>query len=180
MTGDPDDRALVSRFARERDEAAFRVLYRRHTPRLYALALRILGHRMTDAEDLVQEAWVRAAERLHQFRWESALRTWLAGIVVNCCREHLRGEWRWAPGDDGASAEQADAAAGPELTLDLDRAIVGLPPGCRAVFLLHDVEGRTHDEIAAMLDISPGTSKSQLFHARRHLRARLQPASPSS
>ena len=173
MTDTSDDRALVERFARRRDEASFRLLYRRHTPALYGLALRLLAHRRDDAEDVIQEAWIRAVEQAARFRWDSSLRTWLSGIVVNCCRERLRNDWRWV-GDDAAGSEEQAAAASPvDLTIDVDRSVAELPPGSRAVFVLHDVEGWTHAEIASQLGIEPGTSKSQLFHARRQLRALL-------
>lgn len=168
-----EDRILVARFLRARDEGSFRRLYRRHTAALYALALRLLEHRASEAEDAVQDAWIRAVQRLHTFRWESNLRTWLGGIVVNCCRERLRSGWHWLE-LDAQVPEAAVSGASPDLTLALDRAVAALPAGCRAVFLLHDVHGHTHEEVAVMLDIAPGTSKSQLSHARRHLRARLR------
>jgi RNA polymerase sigma-70 factor (ECF subfamily) len=101
------------------------------------------------------------------------LRTWLTGILVNCCRERLRGQWRWVEPDDAAPKEQADDVLPLEQTLGVERAIASLPPGSRSVFVLHDIHGHTHQEIAALLDIEPGTSKSQLFHARRQLRALL-------
>jgi RNA polymerase sigma-70 factor, ECF subfamily len=169
-----DDRELVARFLRARDESSFRSIYRRHTPALYGLALRLLGHRAADAEDAVQEAWIRGVERLDRFRWESTLRTWLGSIVVNCCRERRRDAWRWhQPSPDAAESANEDASP-LELTIAVDRALAALPAGCRSVFVLHDVEGRTHEEIGALLGISSGTSKSQLFHARRRLRALLQ------
>lgn len=169
-----DDRELVARFLRARDESSFRALYRRHTPALYGLALRLLEHRSADADDVIQDTWIRAVERLNGFRWESTVRTWLASIAVNCCRERLRNGWRWVQEDD-TLPERGDPEVPPlELTLAVDRAIATLPAGCRGVFVLHDIEGRTHEEIGALLDISPGTSKSQLFHARRHLRALLR------
>jgi RNA polymerase sigma-70 factor (ECF subfamily) len=167
---DPDDRALVARFARARDEESFRALYRRHTPALYGLALRLLGHRADAAQDAVQDAWIRAVAGLAGFRWEAALRTWLSGIVVNCCRERLRGEWRWASDENLAPEAHTDAPPPLDLTLDLDRALARLPPGARSAFVLHEIEGFTHEEIAALLEVDPGTSKSQLFHARRQLR----------
>lgn len=170
---DSAERALVARFVRTRDEPAFRELYRRHTPALYGLALRLLARRPADAEDAVQDAWVRAAERIAGFRWESTLRTWLSSILVNCCRERLRHDWRWSDDEGTAAVERVDGAAALDLTLAVDRAIAALPPGSRSVFVLHDIEGRTHEEIGALLDIAPGTSKSQLFHARRQLRALL-------
>lgn len=170
---DPDDRELVARFLRTRGDGPFRAIYRRHTPALYALSLRLLGHRPADAEDVIQEVWIRAVERLDRFRWESTLRTWLGSIVVNCCRERGRAAWRWVQTDDGAP-EQSGHEAPLELTLAVDRALAALPAGCRGVFVLHDIEGRTHEEIGALLGIAMGTSKSQLFHARRRLRALLQ------
>ncbi|MEX2663139.1 MAG: sigma-70 family RNA polymerase sigma factor [Vicinamibacterales bacterium] len=171
---DSDDRELVARFLRARDESSFRALYRRHTPALYGLALRLLGHRSADADDVIQDTWIRAAERLNGFRWESTVRTWLASIAVNCCRERLRTGWRWVQEDDTLPERSNPDVPALELTLAVDRAIATLPAGCRGVFVLHDIEGRTHEEIGALLDIAPGTSKSQLFHARRHLRALLR------
>lgn len=164
---------LVARFLRARDGPSFRALYRRHTPALYAVALRLLGHRASEAEDAVQETWIRAVERLRGFRWESSLRTWLTGIAVICCRERLREGWRWIQPDDTAP-DRPDTDAPLELTMAVDGAIAQLPAGCRAVFVLHDVEGHTHEEIGALLGIALGTSKSQLFHARRHLRELLR------
>lgn len=167
-----EDRRLVERFLRRREEAAFVALYRRHTGFLYALALRLAGGRAGDAEDIVQTAWIRAAEALPRFAWRSALRTWLGGIAIHCAREHLR-----RPEGRELPPELAAEAHPPALhrRIDLDRAVAGLPYGYREVLLLHDVEGFTHQEIAGMLEIEPGTSKSQLFHARRALKRALQP-----
>lgn len=162
-----DDREAVQAFLARRDEASFLVLYRRHTPYLYRLALRLLAGRRAEAEDAVQETWLRAAARLGTFRGEAALRTWLAGFTVNCCRELLR-----APGAATAADHvRAVAFAGPDV--DLERAIAALPAGYREVLVLHDLEGYTHEEIAARLEITAGTSKSQLSRARRALRERI-------
>ena len=150
---------------------AFRSLYRRHTPALYAFALRLHGN-VDDANDAVQEAWLRALRGLGGFAWKSSLRTWLSGIVLNCCRE------RWvARGEPLEVAPEALPAATdhPELRVDLERAIAALPTGYRTVVVLHDIEGYTHEEIAAHLGVEPGTSKSQLARARRSLRDRLAP-----
>ena len=173
---DPDDRELVRAIAGARDEAAFRRLYRRHTPALYRLALRLGDGDEPWAEELVQRAWIRAVERLDGFAWRSALRTWLSGILVNCARESWR-ERRAALETAGPLDPPAAPASGgdPLDRVDLERAIAALPPGCRQVLVLHDVEGFTHEEVAAMLDIEPGTSKSQLFQARRRLREQLAP-----
>jgi RNA polymerase sigma-70 factor (ECF subfamily) len=171
---DRTDRAIVEQFLRTRDEESFRTLYRRHTPALFALALRLLAHRTAEAEDVVQEMWIRGVQRLAGFRWDASLRTWLASIAVNCCRERLRAGWRWVQEDERLVPDRADAEPPVDLTLDVDRALERLPAGCRSVFVLHDIEGRTHEEIGGLLDIAAGTSKSQLFHARRQLRALLR------
>jgi RNA polymerase sigma factor (sigma-70 family) len=165
------DRELANRFVERRDEAAFRELFRRHTPALYQLGVRLLGGTGRGAEDAVQEAWLRAAKGLAAFQWRSSLRTWLTGITINCCRERLR---------ERRAGETAELGGGPAqaanpmaLCLDLERAVLGLPDGFREVFVLHEVEGFTHEEIAARLGIEVGTSKSQLSRARRALRSYL-------
>src|SRR4029077_7233102 len=89
ITIESDDRALVGAFLSRADEASFRSLYRAHTSGIYRLALRILGRRDEDAEEAVQSAWILAVQRLPAFRWESSLRTWLAGITVNVCGDML-------------------------------------------------------------------------------------------
>jgi len=162
-----DDRELVERIAAHGDERAFRELYRRHTAALYATALR-LSPGAADAADAVHDTWIRAVERFGDFQWRSSLRTWLTGIVVNVVHETHRARRREEPcGDD-----IADPAPAPDLMLaiDLENAIARLAPRYREVFVLHDIDGFTHDEIAQMLDVDPGTSKSQLSRARRHLR----------
>ena len=174
MSAEDDDRALITAVVRTRDEAAFRALYRRHTPVLYRLALRLGGGDEHWAEDLVQQTWIRAVEVLPGFAWRSAFRTWLSGIAVNCAREDWRRrrislEVAWGP-EAQAAASPANDAAG---RMDLERAIAELPDGYRQVLVLHDVEGFTHEEIATMLGIEAGTSKSQLSHARRRLREEL-------
>jgi RNA polymerase sigma-70 factor (ECF subfamily) len=171
-SSDVDDRALAALYLRRRDEAAFLTLYRRHTPALFGFALRLCGGRAEEAEEIVQETWIRAAERLESFRWVSSLRTWLSGIAVNCWREQTR---RPRPDQELREREgAADRALGlPGERIDLARAVGELPGGYRAVLLLHDVEGFTHEEIAKLLGIEPGTSKSQLTRARQAMRRRL-------
>ena len=169
----PSDRDLVTRFLAHGDEEAFRLLFRRHTPRLYALTLRLCGGRGDEAEDVIQTTWVRAAGQLARFEWRSALSTWLTGIAINCAREARRTR------SLDASVETLEAlaapAAPPGARIDLDRAIAALPDGYREVLVLHDVEGLTHVEIAASLGVAVGTTKSQLFHARRAVRRWLSP-----
>lgn len=164
------DRALVERFLAQRDDASFRPLYRAHTPALVALARRLAGD-VADAEDAVQETWIRAVRRLPGFRWESSLRTWLAGITVNCCREVVRRR-----GPLAAAAAPEPTAAPPNGTRELASLLAALPDGYREVLVLHDVEGYTHEEIGRLLEIHSGTSKSQLSRARRTLRAWLDGA----
>ena len=169
------DRELVGGYLEGRTEEAFRRLYRRHCPYLYCLALRLTGGRREEAEETVQEAWTRAARKLGQFRWRSSLRTWLAGFVINCCRE-LQHRRKLPPADLTASS----VAVEPGLSLaslDLERWLEALPDGQREVVVLFAVEGYTHEEIAELLEIAPGTSKSRLFEARRSLRRRRQAAS---
>ncbi len=165
-----DDLALVERFLRGRGEDAFRALYRAHTPALYALALRLAGGDQSEAEDLVQESWVRALLALPSFRARSELRSWLCGLLVNVRRGRMRTDWRTV---DAPEIEPAANTSYPGDTLDLERAIGGLPEGARDVFVLHDVYGYTHQEIAEMLGIVEGTSKSQLARARALLRSAL-------
>jgi RNA polymerase sigma factor (sigma-70 family) len=171
------DRDLVLRFLERRDEEAFRLLFRRHSPRLFGLALRLVGGRRADAEDAVQETWRRAARQLPAFEWRSSLSTWLHGVAINCVRE---GERRrsGAPIDGTQDADAAEAVGHrPDLAIDLAGSIAALPPRARQVIVLHDVEGYTHAEIAKLLGIAVGTSKRALFDARHAVRRFLTPDS---
>lgn len=166
------DRAIVQIFLLTRDESAFRLLYRRYKDVLWRLALRLNGGDQTVAADVTQDAWLRAVERLPQFRWESGLRTWLCGFVVMRSREQWRTELihhKHLDGLERAALEPAPTGFGAEK-LDLETAVAALPPGYRAVLTLHDIEGWKHHEIAELLGISTGTSKSQLMRARQALR----------
>jgi RNA polymerase sigma-70 factor (ECF subfamily) len=168
------DRALAEQVLAG-DELAFRQLYRRHTPRLFLLVLRLVGGIEADAEDVVQETWLKAVERLDGFRWEAAFGSWLTAIGLNVARESLRRRGRRREVDlpvehDDVPAPAPLAALDP---VDLERAIRTLPEGYRTVLVLHDVEGYRHEEIAERLGVTAGTSKSQLFHARRALRVAL-------
>lgn len=167
------DRNLVEAVVRDGDEVAFRELYRRHTPRLYPLVLRMVGGEEMDAQDVVQEAWIRAVAGMRRFRGDSKFGTWLTAIGLNAARDHLRRRGRWGPTEDVTEMEVAVPPAPHGQRVDLERAIAMLPPGCRTVLVLHDVEGYTHEEIARRLGIAVGTSKSQLFAARRAARTLL-------
>lgn len=169
----PDERRLVRRFLAG-DERAFDLLYDRHAPAMYQFALRLVGGREPDAEDVVQEAWLRAADRLSGFGWNSRLRTWLMGFTLNCAREWLRVERRPAnPGGAGTGGPRPLHVPPDVADLDLERAIASLEDDLRFVLVLHDLEGHTHAQIASQLGIAEGTSKSRLSRARSHVRAAL-------
>jgi RNA polymerase sigma-70 factor (ECF subfamily) len=174
---EPSDRELVRRVMADGDEPAFRTLYRRHTPALYQFALRTMGGDAAEAEDVVQETWIRGAQGWSGFRWDASLVTWLKAIALNVCRAAFRRRdtgWLEVP-----AAEPAVPDGNPEARIDLERALALLPPGYRTVLVLHDLEGFHHEEIAGMLGTSTGTSKSQLFRARRAIRNLLSPPAPA-
>ncbi|TMQ53382.1 MAG: sigma-70 family RNA polymerase sigma factor [Candidatus Eisenbacteria bacterium] len=175
-----DDRSLADAVAGTGDERAFRELYRRHTPALYQLVLRMLGGVAVDAEDVVQEAWIRAVRQLSKFRWESSLRTWLTAIGLNLARETLRKRARTRTEEIDDRLELSARPVRDAERIDLERAIARLPNGYRTVLVLHDVQGFTHEEISRQLQIAVGTSKSQLFDARRAVRSLLQSQSEAS
>jgi RNA polymerase sigma-70 factor (ECF subfamily) len=165
-----DDRTLVAAITSRNDERAFAELYARHTTAMWRLALRLTGGDEPAAEDAVHDAWVKAVEKLRMFTWRSTLRTWLSGFVVNMVREHTRS----VRDDADVDAELPDGDTGDALLrIDIDRALTSLSPGYRQVLVLHDIEGFTHGEIAGMMGIDAGTSKSQLTRARRRMRALL-------
>jgi RNA polymerase sigma-70 factor (ECF subfamily) len=169
-----DEAALVRRFVRRRDERAFRTLYGAHARAMLAVAWRFVDGDRAEAEDVVQEAWIVAAERLATFRGESALRTWLVGITVGCARNRRRRR-ATAAAREVELASVAELPAPPPVSrdvtrVDLERAIARLPDGYREVLVLHDVFGYTHEDIARILQVDSGTSKSQLSRARSSLR----------
>ncbi len=168
-----DDRDAVAAFLERRDEAAFDVLYHRHTPRLYGLALRLTGGDEVEAADVVQEVWARAIPKLDGFRWEASLSTWLCAIAVNRWREARRREGRETDWDPALDAVVAGRPERPGTAVDVTRAVDALPTGYRTVLVLFGVYGYSHDEIADLLGIATGTSKSQLSRARAALRQAL-------
>ena len=169
------DRALAERVATRRDPAAFHALYARHTPALYAMAMRLTGQ-PADAEDAVHDTWLRAVGALPRFEWRSSLRTWLTSILVNRTRELERQARAVLPLEEELAPDEPPPQLPRDVDpLDLEAAIHALPPGYRRVLVLHDVDGFTHDDIAGLLGIDPGTSKSQLARARRRLRRMLAP-----
>lgn len=162
--------------AKAGDSDAFRILYEGHVGRIYALCLRLAGDQ-AKAEELVQDTFVRAWEKLPGFREESSFGTWLFRLAINVAltdrRATGRREARIGPVADPEALPAAGRTPDPGARLDMERAIAGLPPKAREVFLLYDVEGYQHAEIAEMTGIAEGTSKTQLFRARRLLREAL-------
>ncbi len=169
-----DDRVVR---ARAGDESAFEALYREHAGRVYALCLRLSGD-PGRAADLTQDVFVRCWEKLGTFRGESAFGSWLYRLAVNVVwmanRGDRRREDRVLPVAEPDTHERGGTQGTPGLGIDLERAIAALPQGAREVFVLYEVEGYRHDDIARMTGIAIGTSKAQLFRAKRLLRERLE------
>lgn len=174
------------RLAQAGDAAAFEELYRLHGRRVYALCLRMLGN-PADAEDLAQEAFLQLFRKIGTFRGESAFSTWLHRMTVNVVLMRLRKKTLPAASldetmepDEETGSPKKDPGA-PDLRLsgavdrvNLERSVEKLPPGYRTVFVLHDVQGYEHNEIAEIMGCSVGNSKSQLHKARTRLRELLQ------
>lgn len=165
--------------AREGDVGAFEQLYRRYVNRVYALCLRMTGDRER-AERLTQDAFVTAWRNLASFRGESAFSTWLHRVAVNIVLQDQRSRGRELERSILHGETEAPSATPPspmDVRIDLERAIAALPEGARTVFVLHDVEGYTHREIAEMTGIAEGTSKAQLHRARKLLKGALKDGS---
>ena len=176
--GDPD-----VALAAAGDRGAFERLYRAHVNRVYAVCVRMTGDR-SQAEELTQDVFVRVWEKLSLFRGESAFTTWLhriaVNVVLNARKSAGRGRSRFEGGGGGREGDEDEVAqlpARPHVPgdrMDLEAAIKTLPPGARRVFVLHDVEGYRHEEIAEMLGVTTGATKAQLHRARMLLREALQ------
>lgn len=174
------------RLAAEGDAAAFEEIHGRYRRFVYNIALRMTGN-PADAEDLTQESFISVLRRIGGFRGEAALSTWLYRLTVNQVMMHFRRRRR-RPEDqtsDGQVPERGPGVArrvGAHPVIDrlaIERAVSALPPGYRAAFILHDVEGYEHKEVALLLGRSAGTSKSQLHKARIRLRELLSEGSPA-
>jgi RNA polymerase sigma-70 factor (ECF subfamily) len=173
----PDDAALASRG----DRRAFERLYRAHVARVFSLCARMVGDH-SRAEELTQDVFVRAWEKLAQFRGDSAFGTWLHRLAVNVVLNDRQVERRRRERQDDGVEDVDTLSHGdfrphevevPGLSIDLEKAIAGLPPGARKVFVLHDVQGFTHEEIGDMLGVTAGGCKAQLHRARMLLREAL-------
>ena len=167
---------LTVRRAQEGDTAAFEQLYRDNVGRVYALCLRLSGDSVK-AQELTQDVFVRAWEKLGGFQGKSAFSTWLHRLAVNVVLGDRRSEGvrvhRVYSTDEPEKFDMPARSPDPGTAMDLERAIAQLPPGARAVFVLHDVEGYRHEEIATMQGTAVGTCKAQLHRARKLLREAL-------
>jgi RNA polymerase sigma-70 factor (ECF subfamily) len=174
------------RLAQQGDAAAFEYLYRLHSRRVYALCLRMAGN-TTEAEDLTQDAFLQSFRKIQTFRGESAFSTWLHRLTVNVVLMRRRKktvvatslEETTAPNDESNGPHNDVGGPDPRMTgsldrVNLERAIEILPQGYKTVFILHDVQGYEHQEIAKIMDCSVGNSKSQLHKARKRLRELLR------
>jgi RNA polymerase sigma-70 factor, ECF subfamily len=180
LPGSSASAELVAR-AQRGDESAFETLFRQNKQRVYALCLRMIGN-TAEAEELTQEAFLQVFRKLHTFRGESAFSTWLHRLSVNTVLMRLRKKTLIVTSlEDDSTGDESDEPrkeyGAPDLALTgsidrlhLERAIAQLPPGYKQMFLLHDVQGYEHHEIAEMLGVSIGNSKSQLHKARMRLR----------
>jgi RNA polymerase sigma-70 factor, ECF subfamily len=174
------DHALAT-LAAAGDMAAFEELYARHNRRVYSLCLRMTGN-TSEAEDLAQEAFIQLYRKIGSFRGESAFTTWLHRLTVNQVLMHFRKrnvKLELTTDDGEVPAQIVKGTENPSRMpvvdrIALERAVAKLPPGYRTVFVLHDVEGHEHEEIARLLGCSVGTSKSQLHKARMKLRTLLK------
>ena len=170
---DPNDDAAL---AANGDRRAFERLYCGNVDRIFSVCVRMVSDR-DRAEELTQDVFVRAWEKLGTFRGDSAFSTWLHRLAVNVVLNDRQAEGRRQKREldcvedmDAFGAHEVRALPVPGLSLDLERAIATLPPGAKKVFVLHDVEGYTHEEIGAMLGVNAGGCKAQLHRARMLLR----------
>ena len=174
-----EERGLIAAAAGGQ-RSAFEQLYRRHVRRIFGVVWRLVGGNEARAEELTQDAFVKAWQALPGFRGDSAFSTWLHRLAVNTALMDLRAragnEDRET--DDAPLALEAAPARSRGTQLDLERAVASLPPRARAVLVLYDVEGWTHDEIATHLGMAVGSSKAQLHRARGLLRERLEGHQP--
>lgn len=170
----PEGDLRDARLAFEGDTRAFERLYRGHSARVHGLARRMVG--LEEADALTQDVFVRVWEKIGTFRGEAAFGTWIHRVAINVmlARQEVRKRDRGRFEDDDAQVQTAPVAPREsESSIDLEAALASLPEGARRVFVLHDVEGYKHYEIAEMLEITVGTSKSQLHRARMLMREQL-------
>lgn len=163
--------AEVCDLCRRGDRAGYERLYRAHGGRMKSIAWNLL-HNHEDAEDAVQETFLKVHRGIHTYSGQSSFSTWVYRILVNTCTDYQRSRKRQT---EEPAESLAARTPSPTLRVALERALAELNERQRAVFLLAEVEGLTHGEIAAILGVAPGTSKGLLFEARRRLRELLDP-----
>jgi len=179
-TSAEDKAAALERIRRAQsgDVGAFELLYREHSPRVYALCLRLKAGDKSDATELLQDVFIKAWRRLDTFRGDCAFLSWLHRLAVNTMLENARSDQRRTarvlPMEDTSRLAGAARSSAVESRMDMESAIASLPRGARLAFVLHDVEGYQHQEIADQLSVTVGTVKAQLHRARRLLRERLE------
>lgn len=160
------------------DISAYRHLYEQHKVRLFNIAMRIV-HNVQDAEDALQETFVKIFKALPNFKRDCKFSTWIYRILLNTCFTCLKQKKSNADKFDSLPGDQladfSEQNQNPMVNMILEQELSALPVGYRTVFILHEVEGFSHEEIAEMLEIKIGTSKSQLFKARKVLKKRLHP-----
>lgn len=176
-TAEPMEALTVAR-SQAGDVQAFESIYRQHAARIYTLACRMAGS-PEDGEDLLQEIFLQAYRKLGSFKGDAALGTWLYRLALNHCLDYVRSrQAKMSKLTETLDAERSYQPVArretPIARLDLERALERLPDGCREAFVLHDIEGFGHKEVADLLGIAEGTSKSQVFKARAKLRALLR------
>ncbi|HUQ46718.1 MAG TPA: sigma-70 family RNA polymerase sigma factor [Gemmatimonadaceae bacterium] len=168
----------IIRRAQAGDASAFEVIYRENSPRVFALCLRLSGGSREEASELMQTVFISAWKGLSSFRGDSALSSWLHRLTVNAMLESARAEKRRTGRvlsmEDPESVGAEGIRQTPDLTVDLERAIAALPEGARLAFVLHEIEGFQHEEIAEQLGVTAGTIKAQLHRARKLLMKALE------
>ena len=164
-----DEVILVKSFLKSGSESIFRKIYSKYGASLYRLAFFMSDTNEEFTADLIQETWITALQKLDTFKGESTLKTWLTGILLNKCREKRREKNHHLFSIEDFS-EMENYSFSNITSYDLQNALAKMPLGYRVVIVMHDLEGYTHKDIANALEIAEGTSKSQLFHARKLLR----------
>ncbi len=166
----------IARRAVTGDSEAFLALYQQNLPHIYAACLRVVADR-EEAEEVTQQALIRAWETLESYRGESPISAWLHRIAINVALDYLRSRQRLGRRlqftDDLEIYHSPDPTSSREIQLDLEQAIAELPPQARTVLVLHDIEGYSHAEISNLLGIAIGTSKAHVHAARRFLKEAL-------
>lgn len=168
-----NDKNLITSFISDRSEQNFKFLYDSYGNNLLKTALYLTKYDTVLSQDLVQDTWITAIEKIDNFQFKSSFKTWITGILINKSREQKR-KLKPTVHLEINNGRIHEIGSNLNLAIDLKKAILDLPDGYRTVVTLHDIQGFKHREIAELLDMSVGTSKSQLSHARKVLRDSLK------